>query len=65
MQMKCEVCQRPIKTKTILCPACRRSYNEVTRHDLTFGALIIWAARRARRFALGAKSELQPKGGAE
>lgn len=60
--MKCAVCERPVELHRLLCQACLRSYERMTRGDVTFGATVVWAARRARRFAVRAKSELQRGG---
>lgn len=60
--MKCAVCERPVKLHELLCPACLRSYKRTTDKDVTFGATVVWAAQRARRFAMRAKSQLQRNG---
>lgn len=47
----CVVCLlRP--ASIIMCDLCGRSYDRDAARDATIAAVVVWAARRARRFAL-------------
>lgn len=47
----CLVCEKRRRAGHLLCGPCGRSYDRVRDKDVTVGAAIVWAARRARRFA--------------
>jgi hypothetical protein len=49
----CVVCLRPGK-QHVICDLCSRSLAKVERDDMSTAALIEWAAKRARRFAMAA-----------
>lgn len=53
----CVVCQkRPISGRLgIFCRVCGNSYDRVIVVDATMMTIIEWAAKRARRFARGAR----------
>lgn len=48
----CVVCRRRYKDgDRFMCNQCGRSYDRARDKDVTIMACIIWAAKRARRFA--------------
>lgn len=50
----CVFCTKPEEPE--MCPRCSRSYDRSRRtDDGTLHAMMVWAARRARRFALKEK----------
>lgn len=49
---QCAVCGRHrIDVGTALCEPCMKSLKRVEARDMTILAAIVWAARRARKFA--------------
>ena len=50
VENKCVVCAERMKTGTLMCNICGRSYDKSAYEDTTIAAAIVWAAERARRF---------------
>lgn len=56
MSAKCVVCNLDQRNGLLMCRRCRRSYDRMVKTNCDVASVLVWAAKRARRFAKGGRN---------